>query len=58
MSHEFYVFASWGISFIVIAGMTGYIIMDGKRRQEDLRRLDEAGVRRRSARDPAVEESR
>ncbi len=48
MSHAFYVFMSWGISALVIIGMTGAILLDGKRQKSHLKALEKSGIRRRS----------
>jgi heme exporter protein CcmD len=51
MSHGFYVYASWGVSFVVIIGMITAIWLDGRRQHEEIRRLEKAGIRRRSAKE-------
>lgn len=49
MSHGFYVYASWGVSLVVIVGMITAIWLDGRRQRAEIRRLEKAGIRRRSA---------
>lgn len=48
MSHGFYIFMAWGISAVVIFGLIGTILMNGRNRQRELKELEQAGIRRRS----------
>ncbi len=53
MTHAFYVYSAWGVSVVVIVVMIAVIMLDGRRQQNELKRLDKAGIRRRSADAPA-----
>jgi len=49
MSHEFYIYVSYGVTGLVILALIGWIWLDGRARQRELKELEAAGVRRRSA---------
>jgi len=49
VSHSFYITASYLFTFGLIAVMACWIFLDGRARQKELKALDAAGVRRRSA---------
>ncbi|MFC3161739.1 heme exporter protein CcmD [Ciceribacter thiooxidans] len=49
MSHEFYIYVSYGVTGIVILALIGWVWLDGRARQRELKELEAAGVRRRSA---------
>lgn len=46
--HAAFIIPSYIISFVAIAGMTLFIILQSKARQKELKRLEEEGVKRRS----------
>ena len=48
MSHAFYVYASWGISALVLLLMIGAVFLESRRLQGELKRLEAQGIRRRS----------
>ncbi|MDI6835913.1 MAG: heme exporter protein CcmD [Rhizobiaceae bacterium] len=49
MSHEFYIYVSYGVTGLVILALIGWVWLDGRARQRELKELEAAGVRRRSA---------
>ncbi|WP_454748110.1 heme exporter protein CcmD [Ciceribacter selenitireducens] len=49
MSHAFYICLSYGISAVIILALIGWTWLDGRARQAELKALEAAGVRRRSA---------
>lgn len=49
MSHDFYIYASYGITFVLIGVAIVWTHLDGRARQRELDALESAGVRRRSA---------
>ncbi len=49
MSHDFYIYVSYGVSGLVILALIGWVWLDGRARQRELKALEAAGVRRRSA---------
>ena len=49
-AHLAYVAASYGAAFLVVAGLVGWVMLDGRARRRELKALEEAGIRRRSAR--------
>jgi heme exporter protein D len=51
MDHPWFVATAYGISAIVIAGLIGWILLDGRARRRDIAALEASGVRRRSAQD-------
>lgn len=55
MSHAAYVFASYAVAFAVVAGLVLWVVGDGRARQRELKALEAAGIRRRSAEAPAGE---
>lgn len=46
--HASFIIPSYIISFIAILGMTVFIIAQHKSRKSELKRLEEAGIKRRS----------
>jgi len=50
MTHAAYVFAAYGISALVIAGLGLWILIDQAGRKREIKELEERGIRRRSAR--------
>ncbi|MBO3758235.1 heme exporter protein CcmD [Ciceribacter sp. L1K22] len=55
MSHDFYIFLSYAITFGLIGVAALWTWLDGRARQRELQALDAAGIRRRSAQ-PAGDE--
>lgn len=49
MGHGFYIGLSYALTFGLIAVMVAWIWLDGRARQRELKALEEAGIRRRSA---------
>ena len=49
MSHDFYIYMSYGLTFGIIAIVIGWTLADGRARQRELKALEASGVRRRSA---------
>ncbi len=49
MSHDFYIYVSYGVTALVILALIGWVWLDGHARQGELKELEAAGVRRRSA---------
>lgn len=49
--HASFIVPSYIISFIAILGMTIFIIAQHKSRKAELKRLEEAGIKRRSKND-------
>ncbi|MDK1375896.1 MULTISPECIES: heme exporter protein CcmD [unclassified Sinorhizobium] len=52
MSHAAYVFASYAVAAVTVAGLVSWVIGDGRARQRELKELEAAGIRRRSAEAP------
>ena len=50
MTHAAYVFAAYGISALVIAGLGLWILIDQAGHKRELKELEERGIRRRSDR--------
>ncbi|SOE16852.1 heme exporter protein D [Hoeflea halophila] len=48
MSHEAFVFLSYGASAVTLAGLLAAILLDGRARRRELAELEAQGVRRRS----------
>ncbi|MFZ2101999.1 MAG: heme exporter protein CcmD [Oricola sp.] len=48
MTHAQYVFVSYALTAIVLAGIGLWLYADRRARLAELKRLDESGVRRRS----------
>jgi heme exporter protein D len=48
MTHEMFVFLCYAITALVIILMLLWVIFDGRLQQKELRRLEAAGVKRRS----------
>ncbi|PHR17723.1 MAG: heme exporter protein CcmD [Hoeflea sp.] len=53
MSHEAFVFLSYGATALTLAGLLIGIVLDGRARRRELAELEAQGVRRRS--EPAGE---
>lgn len=49
MTHTAYVIASYGIAAVTVAVLILWVWTDGRARRRELRALDDAGIRRRSA---------
>ncbi|AFL54267.1 heme exporter protein D [Sinorhizobium fredii] len=49
MSHAAYVIASYAVALAVVAGLVYWVVGDGRARQRELKTLEAAGIRRRSA---------
>ncbi len=49
--HASFIIPSYIISFIAILGMTVFIIAQHKSRKQELKRLEEAGIKRRAKHD-------
>lgn len=49
MSHDFYIVASYIVTFGLIFLVIGWTWLDGRARQKELKALEAAGIRRRSA---------
>ncbi|MBA3039824.1 MAG: heme exporter protein CcmD [Alphaproteobacteria bacterium] len=49
MSHAFYIYLSYGISAAIVLALIGWTWLDGRARQAELKALEAAGIRRRSA---------
>lgn len=49
MSHAFYIYLSYGISAVIVFALIGWTWLDGRARQAELKALEAAGIRRRSA---------
>ena len=47
-AHAWYVAAAYGLSALVLAITTGWILLDQRGRRRELAKLEERGVRRRS----------
>jgi heme exporter protein D len=49
VSHAFYIYLSYGISAVIVLALIGWTWLDGRARQAELKALEAAGIRRRSA---------
>lgn len=49
MTHTAYVLASYGIAAVTVAALVLWVWADGRARRRELRTLEAAGIRRRSA---------
>jgi heme exporter protein D len=49
MTHALYVAAAYGITFVALVGLLGWILIDGRNRKRELARLEAEGIRRRSS---------
>jgi heme exporter protein D len=47
--HASFIWASYGIVALALAGLIGWLVFDGRRLQRQLDALEARGVRRRSA---------
>lgn len=55
MSHAFYIYLSYGVSALIILALIAWVWLDGRARQAELKALEAAGIRRRSAASGASE---
>ncbi|MGY6709997.1 MAG: heme exporter protein CcmD [Rhizobiaceae bacterium] len=53
MTHEAYVAAAYGATFLVLAGIAVWLMLDHRGRRRELADLEARGVRRRSQRKEA-----
>jgi heme exporter protein CcmD len=49
--HASFIWASYAVVAFALAGLIGWLVLDGRRLQRQLNALDARGVRRRSAAD-------
>lgn len=49
MSHDFYIYTSYGVSAAIITILCLWVWLDGRARQKELTALEAAGHRRRSS---------
>ncbi|MDQ0456689.1 heme exporter protein CcmD [Rhizobium paknamense] len=49
MSHDFYIYSAYGAAFFIIVCLILWVFLDGRARQKDMKALEAAGIRRRSA---------
>jgi heme exporter protein D len=52
MDHAAFVFAAYGISALTLFLICGWVWLDSRGRQKELKELEAAGIRRRSASSP------
>jgi len=50
MSHEAYVAAAYGATFLVLVGIAVWLVLDHRSRRRELADLEARGIRRRSDR--------
>jgi heme exporter protein D len=50
MTHEAYVFAAYGATVLVLAGIAGWLAFEHRARRRELADLEARGIRRRSDR--------
>lgn len=50
-----FIWASYGATALVLAALTGWLVLDGFRLQRDLSALEQLGMRRRARSGPASE---
>lgn len=55
--NEGYVLASYAITLIAMIVIIGWVLLDSRGRQRELKRLEETGIRRRSARQASAGEA-
>ncbi|CZT33429.1 heme exporter protein CcmD [Rhizobium sp. 9140] len=48
-AHLGYVVASYGAALVAVATLIAWVVLDARARRRELRALEEAGIRRRSA---------
>jgi heme exporter protein D len=49
VSHAFYIYLSYGVSALIVLALIAWGWLDGRARQAELKALEAAGIRRRSA---------
>ncbi|SMC88951.1 heme exporter protein D [Rhizobium sp. RU36D] len=49
MTHDFYIYTSYAVTFGLVGMATLWIWLDGRARQKELKALEASGIRRRSA---------
>jgi heme exporter protein D len=49
VSHAFYIYLSYGVSALIVLALIAWVWLDGRARQAELKALEAAGIRRRSA---------
>jgi heme exporter protein D len=50
--HAAFIWASYAVVTVVLAGLIGWLVFDGRRQQQLIDGLEARGVRRRSSRNP------
>jgi len=55
--NEGYVLASYAITLVAMIVIIGWVMLDSRGRQRELKRLEETGIRRRSARTTGAAEA-
>ncbi len=49
LTHAFYVYSSYGVSALALALIVAWVVLDSRARKRELKMLEDAGIRRRSA---------
>ncbi len=54
--HAAFIWAAYAAAALVLAGLSAWLVLDGRRQQRLVDELEARGVRRRSAKAPSVDE--
>ncbi|MGG7517013.1 heme exporter protein CcmD [Allorhizobium undicola] len=49
MNHDFYIYSAYGAAGLVSLCLVLWVVLDGRARQREMKALEAAGLRRRSA---------
>lgn len=49
MSHAFYIGLSYGLTGLIVIALIGWVMLDGRARNRELKELEASGIRRRAS---------
>jgi heme exporter protein D len=56
--HAMFIVAAYGVTFLAVAALAGYIVADDRKQRRLLAELERRGIRRRSAKPAAAKPSK
>jgi len=57
MSHAFYISLSYGLTGLIVIALIGWVMLDGRARNRELKELETSGIRRRASAKPKTGET-
>ena len=57
MSHAYYIGLSYGLTGLIVIALIGWVMLDGRARNRELKELEASGIRRRASAKPKTGET-